>query len=181
MRLMACRRAISILLLMLCWESLAACDARPSDGVMGTASTVCTSTQAEIKNALEQMPILDQAPSATTSNGKGSGCLDEPSDVQADHQFRTHASPVAVQQFYMDAVRAGGWRLLKVIDPPSEDLPPDQSGQDLMCATRMLDGKAVYLEVWYPDADSGLIKDGDPGSVYEVTLSLRPRNSGTCL
>ncbi|MEV8504291.1 hypothetical protein AB0368_05575 [Actinoplanes sp. NPDC051475] len=141
----------------------------------------CTDRQLSMLSQLKELAVLDQHPTTSISNNRVAVCADDGRDVQVSNEYQTLLPPADIHTFYTDVAHTDGWHALRVNDPPINDPNPQDSGQDILCATRDIDGTPVYLEVWYPDADSDLITNGDPGKVYFVDASLESRNDDTCL
>jgi hypothetical protein len=113
-----------------------------------------------------QAAILAQHPAGSEQVDSYQECSGK-QPPNAGRAYLTTMPAARVVAFYRTALTAAGAELTYVAPSPSADAI---SGSDvLLCARMSLGGSDAYLDLWYPDQDSGLVDE--PGVTYLVELS----------
>lgn len=140
-------------------------------GRVSPASATCSADQV----ALGKAAILAQHPAGSEQVDKYQEC-DEKQSPSAGRAYLARMPAARVVAFYQTAVTAAGTELTYVAPSPSADV---SGGSDvLLCARMPLGGADAYLDLWYPDQDSGLVDE--PGVTYLVELSRDPGDWRRC-
>lgn len=141
----------------------------------GTSASAAAECGQEDRKVLDSSPILEVVPPGARQVDRYQEC--DGAAAYAGRFYQTGQSPAHVVAFYQERLAAGDWRIRSLNSSPGTD--PTAGGDDLFCATTSIGGATAYLELWYPDEDSGLLGGRAAGSVYALDLSRESRTTGS--
>jgi hypothetical protein len=127
--------------------------------------------------SLSASPILDDKPADTRHVESYAECT-ESGLPYAGRFYETSMNPAEVAAFYRETAGRQGWTTYRLDPSPDPAHPAD--GEDFLCAGRGESASPRYLELWWPDEDSGLLNGRPEGTVYALDLSVSPRKSESC-
>lgn len=121
---------------------------------------------------LDSVPVLAAVPPGAKEVDRYQEC-DGP-EAYAGRFYQTGETADRVVAFYRGQLTGSEWH------KPSVDASAALS-EDLLCASTKVGDAFAYLELWYPDADSGLLDGRRPGTVFALDLSRRARTAGSAV
>lgn len=125
----------------------------------------CADDDRQLGSHLVALSILDAHPVGATPYGKRlGGCDDDDRLAYAEQSYRLSASRADVPAFYREAAIKDGWR--------SAPVPEEGAGMTLVCLTRVISGRNVFLSMSY--------SDGKGGDEYLLQVRSGPSGSNLC-
>jgi hypothetical protein len=126
---------------------------------------------------LAASPVLAEKPAGTRLVETYTECTSDGSPYSGRF-YETGMDPLAVASFYRETATRQGWTVLRQERAPDPARPAE--GDDFLCARTPGPADPAYLELWWPDNDSGLLGGREEGTVYALDLSRSPRQPHSC-
>lgn len=145
----------------------------PEGGEAAASSNACRQDDQKL---LDSSPILAERPSGAEQVDSYREC--DEGEPAVGRFVQTALVPDQVVAFYQEKLPTRGWKIRSLRPGPYPTGSPSHG--DLFCATSSIGGAPAYLELWYPDEDSGLLDGRGVGTVYALDLSRQPRVDTGC-
>ncbi|KUL23946.1 hypothetical protein [Actinoplanes awajinensis] len=156
---------------------LSSCTGGDADDPGGEVFSKEPCLQPEELRDIAKLPILSQQPADTRLMNTYEDCDIDGLTIAA-RTFETGEKAGAIAEFYRASAKKYGWTTNR---PDASPYPDGQvDGDDFYCASAKWKGSPVYLEVQWPDADSGILDGREEGTVFQLTLGRQPRYPAAC-